>query len=204
MKLKSLDPRVERLPDFEASVPKPPLDQFGTYEVFVKGAQGKEFQHEGIVHAPNREMAFMLAKEAFTRRFTCISLFITETQHVFTSAISEGTHNIYELIPDKTETSGDQRLYEVFHLVRRGKQSIRVGKVSATSPKEALSAAKEAFNSTKIIYQVWVIPQDQIRYTKPDESILWLSLSEKKFRDASDYKGGDKLKDFLDKQATIN
>ncbi|HEY0769431.1 MAG TPA: hypothetical protein VGD31_03795, partial [Sphingobacteriaceae bacterium] len=60
----SLDPRVNRLPKIgvpgEIS-PKAPLDQFGTFEVFVQPKEGKPFQHEGPVHAPNLEMAYVLA-----------------------------------------------------------------------------------------------------------------------------------------------
>jgi ring-1,2-phenylacetyl-CoA epoxidase subunit PaaB len=44
-----------------------------------------------------------------------------------------------------------------------------------------------------------VIKEQDIRFTSPEENELWLTLPEKKFRDASDYKGGDKLKSFLEK-----
>ena len=82
----SLDPRVLRLPAIGQSgtiQPKVPLDQFGSFEVFVQAKEGKSFQHEGIVHSPNLEMAFVLAKEAFTRRFTCTSMYVVETRNVF-------------------------------------------------------------------------------------------------------------------------
>ena len=102
----SLDPRVNRLPKvgqpFEVST-KAPLDQFGTFEVFVEPRESKPFQHEGIVHAPNIELAFVLAKEAFTRRFTCTSLCVTDTRHVFVSPLTENGQNAYDLIPPPTE-----------------------------------------------------------------------------------------------------
>ena len=90
--MKSLDPRVTRLPQLETNeiiTPKEPLDQFGTFEVFVEPKEGKPFQHEGIVHAPNLEMAYVLAKEAFTRRFTCTSLYVVDTRDVYVSPITE-------------------------------------------------------------------------------------------------------------------
>jgi ring-1,2-phenylacetyl-CoA epoxidase subunit PaaB len=46
---------------------------------------------------------------------------------------------------------------------------------------------------------VWAIQTDKIRFTSEEEKELWITLPEKKFRDASDYKGGDKLKHFLEK-----
>ena len=81
--LNSLDPRVNRLPQINEVSPKAPLDQFGTFEVFVQPKEGKPFQHEGIVHAPNIELAWVLAKETFTRRFTCTSLYVVDTREVF-------------------------------------------------------------------------------------------------------------------------
>ena len=91
--MNSLDPRVNRLPQNQAdnSQPKVPLDQFGTFEVFVQAREGKSFQHEGIVHAPNLEMAYVLAKEAFTRRFTCVSLYVTDTRSIHVSILTDGT-----------------------------------------------------------------------------------------------------------------
>src|SRR5205809_6492731 len=106
--MKSLDPRVLRLPSIgEPGVirPKAPLDQFGTFEVFVQPKEGKPFQHEGIVHSPNLEMAYVLAKETFTRRFVCVSLFVVETRNVQVSPMTEGNTSAYDVLPAIT-TSG--------------------------------------------------------------------------------------------------
>lgn len=198
--MNSLDPRVNRLPTVTESVsPKAPLDQFGTFEVFVQPKEGKSFQHEGIVHAPNLEMAYVLAKEAFTRRFTCVSLYVVDTRNVFVSPMTEGEKNSYDFIEDKPEAAGVKGSFEIYHLAKRGKQNIHVGTVTASSPQEAMVSAKEKFNTGKVVYNVWAIPTDAIRFTTEEERELWITLPEKKFRDASDYKGGDKLKDFIEK-----
>jgi ring-1,2-phenylacetyl-CoA epoxidase subunit PaaB len=200
--VKSLDPRVTRLPALEAGEiiqPKAPLDQFGTFEVFVEPKEGKPFQHEGIVHAPNLEMAYVLAKEAFTRRFTCTSLYVVDTRDVYVSPMTEGEKNVYEFIPEGTEQTGITSSFEIYHLIKRGKQHVHVGSVTATDPSAAISMAKSKFNTGKIVYNVWAILTDKIRFTTQEEKELWITLPEKKFRDASEYKGGDKLKDFLEK-----
>lgn len=198
--MNSLDPRVNRLPATTESVsPKAPLDQFGTFEVFVQPKEGKSFQHEGIVHAPNLEMAYVLAKEAFTRRFTCVSLYVVDTRNVYVSPMTEGEKNSYDFIEDNPEAVGVKGSFEIYHLAKRGKQHIHVGTVTASSPQEAMVSAKAKFNTGKVVYNVWVIPTDAIRFTTEEEKELWITLPEKKFRDASDYKGGDKLKDFLEK-----
>ncbi len=199
--MNSLDPRVHRLPSIgEPGVikPKVALDQFGSFEVFVQPKDGKPFQHEGIVHAPNLELAYVLSKEAFTRRFTCVSLYVVDTRNVFVSPLTEGTQNVYDLIADVTSKS-EKTSYEIYHLPKRGKQTIHVGTVNAGSPEEAMSEAKKSFG-TKPAYCVWAIRTADIRFTSPAERDLWLTLPEKKFRDAADYKGGDKLKNFLERQ----
>ena len=179
---------------------KAPLDQFGTYEVFVQPHEGKPFQHEGIVHAPNLEMAFVLAKETFTRRFQCTSLYVTETRHVFVSPTTEGDVNAYDLIPDPLDTPGTKESYEIFHLPKRGKQPVHAGTVQAENAEQAMATAKNEFRG-KIVFNVWAVRTADIRFTKQDEKDLWLTLPEKKFRDASDYKGGDKLKEFLERNS---
>jgi ring-1,2-phenylacetyl-CoA epoxidase subunit PaaB len=59
--------------------------------------------------------------------------------------------------------------------------------------------AREKLNTGKIVFNVWAIATEAIRFTSEEDKELWLTLPEKKFRDASDYKGGDKLKNFLER-----
>ena len=197
--MNSIDPRVNRLPKIghhSLALPKAPLDQFGTFEVFVQPRAGKPFQHEGIVHAPNREMAFILAKEAFTRRFNCTSLYVADTRHIFVSAMTEANRNVYDLIAENVESNGQKESFEIYHLLKRGKQHVHAGTVQAASPQHAMACAKKEF-SEKNALNVWALRTSDIRFTAPDEKNLWETLPEKKFRDASDYKGGEKLKELL-------
>lgn len=201
--MKSLDPRVNRLPLINEAgkiSPKVPLDQFGTFEVFVQAKEGKAFQHEGAVHAPNLEMAFVLAKETFTRRFLCVSLYVTDTRNVYVSPMTDGVLNTYDFINDTPPQTGEKASYEIYHLLKRGKQHQHIGSVQAAAPQEAMFESKKVFKNDKVVYNVWAIRSSDIRFTTPEEKELWLTLPEKKFRDASDYKGGDKLKEFLERR----
>jgi ring-1,2-phenylacetyl-CoA epoxidase subunit PaaB len=202
--VKSLDPRVNRLQPVitgETIAPKAALDQFGTFEVFVQPKEGKPFQHEGIVHAPDLELAYVLAKEAFTRRFTCTSLYVADTRDVYTSPTTEGDQTVYSLIEAPPATSDAKSSYEIYHLLKRGKQHLHAGTVEASTPQEAMYTARQKFGSDKIVYNVWAIRTDAIRFTSPEEKDLWNTLPEKKFRDATDYKGGEKLKSFLERSS---
>ena len=200
----SIDPRVNRLPKVGqpgAIKPKAPLDQFGTFEVFVQPKEGKPFQHEGIVHAPNLEMAWVLAKEAFTRRFTCTSLCVADTRNVFVSPMAEGNLNAYDLIADAIVSGDKQEPFEIFHLLKRGKQHVQAGYVNASNAQEAMACAKKELKS-KGAMNIWALRRSDIRFTTPEEKELWNTLPEKKFRDASEYKGGDRLKDLIDRLQT--
>ncbi len=154
MNEKSLDPRVNRLPKIGVPgeiLPKAPLDQFGTFEVFVQPKEGKPFQHEGIVHAPNLEMAYVLGKEAFTRRFLCISLYVVDTRLVYVSPLTEGNQNVYDILHEVPAQAGEKVQYEIYHLVKRGKQHVHAGSVVAASPQEAMLLAKTQFTKDKVV-----------------------------------------------------
>jgi ring-1,2-phenylacetyl-CoA epoxidase subunit PaaB len=144
-------------------------------------------------------MSFVLAKEAFTRRFLCTSLYVVDTRNVYVSAMTDGTANAYDFILDTPPQTGEKTKYEIYHLLKRGKQHQHIGTVQAATPQEAMAEAKKVFKNDKMVYNVWGIRADDIRFTSPEEQELWLTLPEKKFRDASDYKGGDKLKEFLER-----
>ena len=195
----ALDPRVRRLPELNQVLPKAPLDQFGTYEVFVQPKEGKPFTHEGCVHAPNIEMGFVLAKETFTRRFTCVSLFVVETRRVFVSALLEGTDHVYNLFTPTNATTGKEESFEIFHLYKRGKQHQHYASVNAVDPVDAIIRTNTINPSKLPVLNIWVIRTSDIRFTKEEERDLWNTLPEKKFRDASAYKAGDKLKEFTER-----
>ncbi len=200
--MNSLDPRVNRLPSGKGAnaTAKAPLDQFGTFEVFVQPKEGKAFQHEGIVHAPNLEMAYVLAKEAFTRRFTCVSIYVVDTKNVYVSNMTEGTDHAYDHISESI-SNHKKETFEVYHLLKRGKQHLHVGTVNAGDYDEALWQARQTLKGSKQVFNVWVIRTRDIRFTSAEDMDLWNTLPDKKFRDAADYKGGDKLRVFLEKNS---
>jgi ring-1,2-phenylacetyl-CoA epoxidase subunit PaaB len=200
--MKSLDPRVNRLPNLNHEIQaKAALDQLGTFEVFVQAKENKPYQHEGIVHASDIELAFVLAKETFTRRFTCISLFVTDTRDVYVSATTEANISAYDTLPPHTANDLDkEEEYLILHLPKRGKQHILVGEVTANSPQAAMHKSKETLYDGKPVFNVWAIRKNAIRLTQPEEMILWKTLPDKKYRDAADYKAGDKLTRFLAQQ----
>lgn len=207
--LNSLDPRVNRLNipnNFETSyVSEDEMDQFITYEVFVQPKVNKPYQHEGIVHAPTIDMAFLFAKEQFSRRGVyCSGVWVVKTSDVQVSPISENDEDIYDFIHKeimdgaKTEKA---EAYDVFHLRKRGKQHIHVGALEATSFEEALFKAKDKFREEKPVLNIWVSKSEEVLKIEGEDFIdIWETLPDKKYRDATDYRAIEKIKKFKAEQ----
>lgn len=199
--MNSLDPRINRfgLNENPEEVKKDELDQFETYQVFVQLKEGKPLNTAGIVHAPDLEMAFVLAKEQFSRRFTCSGLAVVRTDKVHVSGYTDGDTSAYETIDPAPSGEGEEEAYQVFHLQKRGKQHVHVGPVMAHNPEEAFAEAKKQFGDEKV-FNIWVITTSDFRFSSEDEKIIWSTLDEKGFRDAIAYKAADKIKAFKERQ----
>lgn len=103
MKLVSLDPRVARMDFADDANPDQLLhndEQWPTYEVFVQRKRGDQHTHAGIVHAPNGEMALVLAKEQFARRGYCVNLWVVATNEVYATEYLDS--DIFDSVPEKT------------------------------------------------------------------------------------------------------
>jgi len=207
--LNSLDPRINRLnipAEFGTTFPsKDNKDQFVTYEVFVQPKESKSYQHEGIVHAPTSDMAFLFAKEQFSRRgMSCSGVWVVKTDNIQVSPFTENKEDIYDFIHEEIMEGaeiGESQVYEIFHLSKRGKQHSHVGSLEASCFEEALLKAKNLFQEEKSILNIWVAKaSDFLKIEGEDFADIWETLPEKKYRDAMDYKATDKIKRFKEEQ----
>ncbi|WMN06883.1 phenylacetic acid degradation b [Marivirga arenosa] len=207
--LNSLDPRINRLnipAEFGTTFPsKENKDQFVTFEVFVQPKESKPYQHEGIVHAPTIDMAFLFAKEQFSRRgMSCSGVWVIKTDNIQVSPITENDEDIYDFIHEEImegAEKGKNEAYKVFHLKKRGKQHVHVGELEATSFEEALFNAKSKFQEEKAILNIWVAKEeDFLKIEGKEFTDIWETLPEKKYRDAMDYRATEKIKKFKAEQ----
>lgn len=115
----SLDPRVNRINLDENHDPKPNLDQWETFEVFHQKKRGDQHIHVGIVHAPNAEMAMVMAKEAYGRRGQTANLWVVRTKDVFAGSYDDA--DMYATTPEKMyrEAGG----YKVMDKINKFKKS---------------------------------------------------------------------------------
>lgn len=202
--LESLDPRVNRLhlpSEFEQPMQsKEMLDQLETYEVFVQMKDNKPFEHAGIVHAPNEEMAFLFAKEQYSRRgMFCSAVGVVKTENIKVSTFTDNQVSVYEQYNDSPSGS-EVESFEIFHLLKRGKQHKHAGSVLAKDYEDAICQAKVDLDQSKPIYNIWVVKSNDILATDEEDKDIWDTLHEKKYRDAIDYKAADKIKAYKESQ----
>jgi len=63
--------------------------QWPEWEVFVQPERGKLHEWVGAVHAPDAEMALILAKENFIRRHPCANIWIVNTNDVHATSYED-------------------------------------------------------------------------------------------------------------------
>lgn len=127
MTIKSLDPRVTRLeipaddPSFE---PLAPLDQHETYEVFHQEKRGDQPIHVGSLHAPDSDLALVMAKEQYGRRSRTVSLWVVPTRAITTITVEDS--DIFATAPEKVyrEAKG----YRVGKKLKEWKKRVAAGK----------------------------------------------------------------------------
>ncbi len=99
----SLDPRITRaqIESYDPAdvQPKPDLDQFITFEVFHQAKSGARHIHVGSVHAPNSDMALLMAKEQFGRRGQTHNIWVVCTEDVVTMHANDS--DIFATTPEK-------------------------------------------------------------------------------------------------------
>lgn len=206
MSLKSLDPRVTRLNLPDGEVPpmeeKPELDQFETYEAFHQKKEGAAHTYVGPVHAPSEDVAFLFAKEQYSRRFPCVGLWVARTENIQVTPYGNDGENLYDTlrIETATEQSDQPEPYEIFHLKKRGKAHTHAGRVMAASYLNALQEAKQAFGEKGPIVNVWVVKSKDVLQSAEDDKDMWTTVPEKKYREAIAYKVMDKITKFKEER----
>ncbi len=213
----SLDPRMNRLglPDAPATAAaKGALDQFGTYEVFHQKKDGAPFVYVGPVHAPEADVAFLFAKEQYSRRFACTGMWVVPTAAITVTAYVGDQESAYDTLPllprtanpapgDADNTAAEEAAYaageedyDIFHLKKRGKAHQHVGKVRAAWPAEALQVAKAVFGELRPVVNVWAVRSADMLRSDAEDRDIWTTTPEKKYRDAISYKVQDRIERF--------
>ncbi len=70
------------------------------FEVFHQQTRGEPHVYVGSVHAPDAEMALLLAKEQFARRQACVNLWVVPASAITASAYEDA--DMFERATDKS------------------------------------------------------------------------------------------------------
>ncbi len=74
--------------------------QWPIFEVFHQQARGEPHVHVGSVHAPDAEMAIILAKEQYCRRQACVNIWVVPASAIHATAYEND--DIFERATDKS------------------------------------------------------------------------------------------------------
>src|SRR3972149_1734408 len=89
---------------FVGCVPDAPITmtdtQWKVFEVFHQQARGEPHVHVGSIHAPDAEMALVLAKEQYSRRQACVNLWVVPAEAIL--ATDYENDDIFERATDKS------------------------------------------------------------------------------------------------------
>jgi len=77
-----------------------PDTQWKVFEVFHQQARGEPHVHVGSIHAPDAEMALVLAKEQYSRRQACVNLWVVPAEAIL--ATDYENDDIFERGTDKS------------------------------------------------------------------------------------------------------
>jgi len=74
--------------------------QWQVFEVFHQQARGEPHVYVGSIHAPDAQMALVLAKEQYARRQACVSLWVVPI--IAITATQSSDDDIFERPTDKS------------------------------------------------------------------------------------------------------
>ena len=76
------------------------------WEVFVQEKRGGAHTNAGAVHAPDPEMALLLAKETFLRRQACVNLWVVDTRNIHATESEDDALFVYSFDRRYRNTTG--------------------------------------------------------------------------------------------------
>ncbi|MDX2248140.1 MAG: 1,2-phenylacetyl-CoA epoxidase subunit PaaB [Bacteroidia bacterium] len=132
--LPSYDPRINRieLPSQDIPYEEENLLQWQNYEVFTQQHRGEQHVHTGSVHAPNAEMALLLAKEQFGRREQCANIWVVKSRDIHATSYEDSDMFLHSFDKNYREGNG----YKVKDTIESFKRDLfaRLEKENRISP----------------------------------------------------------------------
>jgi ring-1,2-phenylacetyl-CoA epoxidase subunit PaaB len=159
--------------------------QWPRFEVFLQAREGAAHKDVGSVHAPDAEMALMNARDVFVRRPDCTSLWIVPVAAIFSRTRQELEDDL-----SQGEAPLDEKPveYYVFAKHKPAGTLVRVGEITAASPKVALQKARQQMKELQDAQVIWICPQAVVHKSSArDAESLFSPARDKTYRMATDF-----------------
>lgn len=160
-----------------------PDTQWPRFQVFEQPGEERPLIHAGSVHAPDREMALLIARDVFARRPERTTMWVVRAEALYARTKEE-----LESAPPSPDpgTDGPEYLFHVFAKRTHKGVCVQVGQVQAQTAEGALAAALQAFPEEAFLW--WVFRDDAVvRSQEADRDALYGSSAGKDFRHESHY-----------------
>lgn len=162
--------------------------QWPRYEVFKQDTADKPHQAVGSVHAPDLQMALLMARDVFVRRPRCHSLWVAPAEVILSMTQEELA--LREGMDEVDSAESPPHTYQVFRKTtqRRAMTFVdHVGSVQAGSPAQALRQAIAQF-SDGAAWVWWIVPEAAIARSQAEDVSCWFEPADSKtYRHQSAY-----------------
>ena len=164
-----------------------PDTQWTRFQVFLQEKPGSPHQDMGSIHAPDKEMALLNARDVFVRRPACVSLWIAPVQSIYSRTAQEIQEN--DVVSDIVEEQhAEKEPYFVFGKPKPSGTQTYLGTVEAAGASQALKTAIESLSPGKPVFAWWVIPARSVVTSDPaDIESLFEPALHKSFRLSTDF-----------------
>lgn len=171
--------------------------QLARFEVFLIEEEGKPAEHVGSVHAPDREMALLNARDVFVRRPRCRDLWVAPSARVLFRTAEEMEH-----APAPAENrppEAPEKLYLVFAKPNHREPLALSHCVPAQSPEDALVLAMTGHSTADFPFCAVVAQADVTRSEPGDVESFFKPAETKHYKRHSEYPIGRQMKEVRQK-----
>lgn len=157
--------------------------QWPRYMVFQQHEPGKQFVHNGTVHAADDEMALQTARDVFSRRPRAVQMWVVPADDIYSLTRQELT----KVQGEHVKKESDEEEFHVFAKISEQGQCEHFGVVIASTHESAMMLATETFASKKALWW-WVFPAAAVVSTQEDDvGSMFDPVLDKHYREQAQY-----------------
>ena len=175
-----------------------PDTQWPSFQVFEQPRPDAPYQNAGTLHAPDAEMALMMARDLFVRRPTCIGLWVVPKAQVFARSAEQLADPEWRSGAPSSPAGGT---FRVFQKTAAAGTHHFVGMIEGAGPADALERALVELAEPRALVW-WVVPTDAFTESSSgDADSMFAPARDKTYRDQAEYHTFSLMRDIKRKRA---